>query len=444
MPDDLVWRNATILDPRGVRPAVDIIVRGGIIDRIVPTGADHHASVRIVECHGRIIIPAFANIHHHFYSAFLRGAPALSTPPRDQRERLERLVWPYERTLGRDDVRLAVRFGVYEAVIAGTTMIVDHHVSAGCVDGILDVIAEEVSTAGLRAVLCYEITDRDGEQTARAGLRETERFLSAPGGRRGQITAMVGLHAMSTIGRETLAEAVAIAQRYAVGIHLHVGESAHDNDLSIARYGGRPLARLDQSRALNSQSLIAHAIHVTDEEVALLARNDVMVAHNPRSNASNGVGPTDLAALEHAGITVGIGGDGLTQDIRAELPLTTLLQRQGFRNPRALPPKSTLDLGITGNSAIVERLCGWKMGLIHPGYCADVIVLDGEPIIPMTTHNALWSLASGLPELRVRDVYVGAQPVLDAGLPATLDAERLRYDMRRRLPDIWDRIAAFP
>ena len=341
-------------------------------------------------------------------------------------------------------MRAAVRFGLLEAVVAGATVVVDHHVSAGCVDGILDVIAEEISAAGVRAVLCYEITDRDGEQIARAGLRETERFLATLGRYRGSIKAMVGLHAMSTVGPTSLAAAVDLAQRHGVGIHLHVGEAVHDNDLSVTRFGDRPLARLEQAGGLNSQSLIAHAVHVTQDEISLLAQRDVMVAHNPRSNASNGVGTADLAALKKAGVTVGIGGDGFTQDIWSELALMTLLQRQRFHSPLVLPPESAVDIGLQGNAAIIERLSSWRMGRIEPGCEADIVVLDTEPTIPITGQNAQWHLANGLPGSRVRDVFAGARAIFTTGRPTTLDEEHIRFDMRLRFPAVWERIVAFP
>ena len=404
-----------------------------------------HPSNEIVDCHGRVLIPAFANVHHHFYSAFLRGAPGLKVPPRDQRERLERLVWPYEKTLDREDVRAAVRFGLLEAVVAGTTVVVDHHVSAGCVDGILDVIAEEISAAGVRAVLCYEITDRDGEQIARAGLRETERFLATLDRYRGSIKAMVGLHAMSTVGPTSLAAAVDLAQRHGVGIHLHVGEAVHDNDLSVTRFGDRPLARLEQAGGLNSQSLIAHAVHVTQDEISLLARRDVMVAHNPRSNASNGVGTADLAALKKAGVTVGIGGDGFTQDIWSELGLMTLLQRQSFHSPLALPPE----------------LCSrhWPQGQCGD-YRTPLRLEDGnelnlavKQISSYLTANQLSPLPRKMPIGTSRTAYQDREfamflpelgPILTTGRPTTLDEEHIRFDMRLRFPAVWERIVAFP
>jgi 5-methylthioadenosine/S-adenosylhomocysteine deaminase len=255
---------------------------------------------------------------------------------------------------------------------------------------------------------------------------------------------MVGLHAMSTVSAATLAAAVDIARRHGAGIHLHVGEAAFDNELSVARYGDRPLARLERAGALRETTLVAHAVHVTPEEIALLARRGAMVAHNPRSNASNGVGTADLAALRRAGIVAGLGGDGFTQDIRHELPLMMLLQRQAFRAPQALPPEAALTIGIAGNAAIMERLAGWRMGAITAGAAADVILLEGEAVTPLAKHNARWHLANGLPGPRVRDVYVGGRPVLDAGLPATLDAERIRFETNRRVPAIWEQIKGFP
>jgi 5-methylthioadenosine/S-adenosylhomocysteine deaminase len=120
-----------------------------------------------------------------------------------------------------------------------------------------------------------------------------------------------------------------------------------------------------------------------------------------------------------------------------------LLQRQAFHDPQVLPPDEALTIGVTGNAAIAERLTGWRMGAIAPGYSADVIVLDGESIVPVAAHNAGWHLANGLPGLRVRDVYAGGRAVLTAGQPVTLDAERIRHEVNVRLPAIWQRIEAF-
>ncbi len=434
-----LWRDATILDPDGLIEGVDIVAHDGVITSVAASGSGSVDELTVIDCRERLIVPAYINAHHHFYSAFLRGLPPLPDPPRNQRQRLEHLVWPYERRLTREEVRIAVRVGLLEATIAGTTMIIDHHVSARCIDGILDVIAEEIEASGLRGILCYEITNRDGSAIARSGMRETERFLTQ--GRRDQsrIAGMVGLHAMSTVDDETLAEAVAIARQSDAGLHLHLGEAPFDADLSVAHFGDRPLARLDRHKALDATCLCAHAIDVSAYEREMMAERNVTVVHNPRSNASNGLGPLDIEAFQQDGITVGLGGDGFTQDMRGELPLAALLQRQGKQSPQALPPPAAIAVGMRGNAEIVGRIAGWKLGTIAPGFAADLVALAGEPTIPLNAENAAWHLAAGLPGYRVNDVYVAGRAVLREGQPVLLDGERIRAEARDATLKIWAR-----
>ncbi len=429
-----------MLDPDGLARGVDIVARAGVITSVAARGVAAVDGMTVVDCLGRLVIPAYTNVHHHFYSAFLRGLPPLANPPRNQRERLERLVWPYERQLTREQVRTAVRVGVLEATLAGTTTIVDHHAGAGCIDGILDVIADEIEDAGLRGILCYEITNRDGAAVARAGLRESERFLAHGVGGRSSIVGMVGLHAMSTVDDATLEQAVAIARRCDAGLHLHLGEATFDADLSVARYGERPVTRLDRHGALDATCLVAHALDVSADERAVLAERDVMVAHNPRSNASNGLGPLDIETFQQAGIIVGLGGDGFTQDMRGELSLAALLQRQGKQSPQALPPTAAIELGMRGNAEIVRRISGCKTGRIAVGCAADLVVLAGEPTIPLTAENAAWHLASGLPGYHVRDVFAAGRAVLRGGQAVLLDAERIRAEANDTIAKIWSRI----
>ena len=434
-----VWRDATILDPDGLTEGVDIVAHDGVIASVTASGSGLIDELTVIDCQERLIVPAYINAHHHFYSAFLRGLPPLPDSPRNQRQRLERLVWPYERQLTREEVRMAVRVGLLEATLAGTTAIIDHHVSARCIDGILDVIAEEIEASGLRGILCYEITNRDGGAIARSGLRETERFLTQGGRDQSRTTGMVGLHAMSTVDDETLEQAVAIARQYDVGLHLHLGEAPFDAELSVARYGDRPVARLDRYGALDVTCLCAHAVDVSADERAVLDEHNVMVVHNPRSNASNGLGPLEIEAFQQAGITVGLGGDGFTQDIRGELPLAALLQRQGKQSPQALPPHAAIAVGMRGNAEIVGRIAGWKLGTIAPGFAADLVALAGEPTIPLNAENAAWHLAAGLPGYHVSDVYVAGRAVLREGQPVLLDGERIRAEARDATLKIWAR-----
>jgi cytosine/adenosine deaminase-related metal-dependent hydrolase len=428
---DLLLRDATVVDPDGLRTGVDIAIGDGRIEHVTATGTNLDRAVETVDCRSALVIPAYANIHHHFATGLLRGSPAPSVPTRTQKERLERVIWPFAQRLTQDDVRIAVRASLLEATAAGTGTIIDHHVSGSCIPGVLDVIAEEVVASGLRGILCYEVTDRDGPAIAAAGLAETKRFLRALPSADQQLAGMVGLHAMSTVGPETLDRAVTLAGECAAGLHLHVGEAAHDNDDSVVRFGARPVARLAAAGALTSRTLAAHAIHVTEEEARILGERQVLIAHNPRSNASNGVGLTDLSRLAAAGCTIGVGGDGFTQDIRGDVALIAPLQRLERRDPTVFSPREVVAVGVEGNAEMVQRLSGWRIGRIAAGFLADLLILEYEPVVPLMPQNALWHIAAGFPGATVRTMWVGGVPVLRDGCFVRLDAERIRAETAR-------------
>ena len=436
---DLVLRNATVVDMDGLRPGLDIEVRGSEIARVGTTQQTGEGTATVVNCRGVLIVPAYANVHHHFATGLLRGAPAPPVPTRNQKERLERVVWPFERRLMQRDVRIAVRSGLLEAATAGTAAVIDHHVSSGCIAGVLDVIAEEVEASGLRAILCYEVTDRDGPAVAHAGLAETKRFLLGIESGGGRLAGMVGLHAMATVGPDTLARAVDLAEQFETGLHLHLAESVHDNADSVAQYAARPVTRLATGGGLTPRTLAAHAVHITGDEAALLGENDVLIAHNPRSNAANGVGTTDLPRLAGVGCTLGLGGDGFTQDIRGDFGLIALLQRHERRDPTALPPRSVVDIGVDGNAAILRRLAGWQTGRIAPGYLADVVMLNYQPTVPLLPDNALWHQAAGFPGATVEGMWVGGSPILRDGSVVRLDAERIRHETSQCFRALWGR-----
>lgn len=183
--------------------------------------------------------------HHHLYSALARGMPAPPVPPTTFIEILEQIRWRLDVALDLEMIRASARLGALEALECGTTAIVDHHESPGAIEGSLDVIADACQEVGVRVVCAYGVTDRHGEDGARRGLEENQRFLRT--GRRG----MVGVHAAFTCGDETLAAAAGLAEDMHVGVHIHVAEGVVDADAG-ARLDG--LAQPDW--------LLAHGVHL--------------------------------------------------------------------------------------------------------------------------------------------------------------------------------------
>ena len=136
------------------------------------------------DCSGTLIIPGNVCAHHHLYSALSRGMPYHLAPPVNFTQILQRIWWRLDRALDEETIRASALRAGLDALRAGTTTIVDHHASPNAIDGSLDIIADALGELGVRAVLCYEVTDRDGPERAAAGIAEN-RALPRPAPRAG-------------------------------------------------------------------------------------------------------------------------------------------------------------------------------------------------------------------------------------------------------------------
>ena len=179
-------------------------------DKIVELGPSPELQAKypaadILDARGQLVMPGNICAHTHFYSAFARGMAIPGEAPRDFPEILAQLWWKLDKSLTMEDVRYSALVSLVDAVKHGTTTLIDHHASPNALDGSLDVIAEAVQQTGLRAVLCYEVSDRDGPEKAQAGIAENVRFMrrTQNGDFGGQVAATFGLHASLTLSVKT-------------------------------------------------------------------------------------------------------------------------------------------------------------------------------------------------------------------------------------------------
>ena len=300
----------TSLDPPRTATA-DVVIGGG---RILSVGAAP-AGVPRRDCSGALVIPGNVCAHHHLYSALARGMPYGLAPPANFLEILQRVWWRLDRALDEASVRASALVGGLEALRAGTTTVIDHHASPNFIDGSLDVIAAALAELGLRGVLCYEVSDRDGAGPAAAGVAENRRFLR----RREPLSrGMVGAHASFTLSDETLAACVDAAERAGVGVHIHVAEDGTDQASALATHGTGVVERLAAAGVLTPAALLAHCVDVSEAQAAAIVAAGAAVAHNARSNMNNRVGYSPLA---QAGPRVALGTDGIGGDMITESQL---------------------------------------------------------------------------------------------------------------------------
>ena len=328
--------------------------------------------------------------HHHLYSSLARGMPAPPRAPSSFVEVLEQIWWRLDAVLDLDIIHWSAALGAAEALLCGTTAIIDHHESPSAIEGSMDAIVSACDMIGVRCVPSYGVTDRwgpDGMRSrvdpttgmtdgARRGLAENERFLAT--GRR----AMVGVHAAFTCGDETLEAAADLAARHGTGVHIHVAEGPDDAD-----------AHLRLAELATDDWLIVHAVH-------LGADLPGTIVHNPRSNMNNAVGYARPAARPNR---VVLGTDGIGADMLDEARLAYVRHRED-------------DLSATPETA-------WSW------------LANGEHLVPEVRNDRVtwnydhlespWHLAF-TPGVRADEVWVDGRKVVEGGRPVHFDLDEIR------------------
>jgi putative selenium metabolism protein SsnA len=416
------------LDPPVVVDA-DVAIDG---DRVSVVGATERTGT-VIDCSGCVVIPGNVCAHTHLYSALARGMPFRLEAPTSFLEILQRVWWRLDQALDPDSVRASAMAGGLEALLCGTTAVVDHHASPNAVEGSLDVIAEALGSIGLRSVLCYEVTDRDGPERAAAGIEENRRFLRGRAGRR-LTRGMIGAHASFTLSEETLAGCVEAARETGSGVHVHAAEDEADQGDAQARFGMPTIERLANAGALGPRTMLAHCVHVHPSEIGLIIDSRTTVAHNARSNMNNAVGRAPVEAL---GGRVALGTDGIDADLFAESRASHWREREG--NLLAAAPETLRRLS-RGAAFAGEAFGEPALGHVEPGAPADLVVLDYHAPTPLTSESFAGHWMFGLSSRLVRDVVVAGEVVVRNRRLTMIDQDEQAAKASVEAARLWERL----
>ena len=389
-----------------------------------------------VDCSGKIILPGFICAHHHFYSTMARGMAIPGEPAKNFVEILEKLWWKVDRALGEEDILLSAQLPLIDCIRNGTTTVIDHHASPSFRDGSLDLIETAVRQAGLRASLCYEVSDRN---LIGGGIAENERFIKKVGQGDGQIAAMMGMHASFTLSDATLEKCVGIAKDGNVGCHIHVAEDLSDREDSLKKYNITIVNRLSKMGATGKKSIFVHCVHIDEDEMDLVAGTGTIVVHNPESNMNNAVGVTPILKMLAKGILVGLGTDGMGSDMLAQMRCAYLLHRLANRDPRVAFMEAPQML-LQNNAEIVERQFGLQLGEIAAGHPADLAIIDYCPPTPLSEANFLGHLIFGLVDAVVDTTVCRGKILMQGKKIVSMDEERLAARSRELAPKMWSRL----
>jgi putative selenium metabolism protein SsnA len=444
MVEPLLITNGTVVT---WEPAASLLENGAVLIEngvIAGVGAardleSSYPAARQLDAHGQLIMPGNICAHTHFYGAFARGMAIPGPAPRDFPEILKRLWWPLDQALDSEAVRYSALVCLVDAVKHGTTTLIDHHASPNALAGSLDVIADAVDEAGLRAVLCYEVSDRYGPASAQASIEENVRFLRATSARP-NIAATFGLHASLTVSDETLAASAEAARGLRTGFHVHVAEHEEDEYDSITRYGRRVIDRLHAVGMLGEKTIVAHCVHIDQREAELLRETATWVTHQPRSNMNNAVGAADVDGMLRAGINVCLGNDGFSNNMWAEWKAAYLLHKVWHRDPRRANGLNIVRMAIHNNAALAGMFFpGSPPGLLVKGAAGDVILVDYHPTTPLTEGNLPWHILFGFESSMVTGTIVAGRVLMHDRKLLTLDEAAIAARAREIVPRIWER-----
>ena len=345
--------------------------------------------------------------HHHLYSTLARGMPATVKTPTRFLEILQQVWWRLDAALDNEMIYWSAKLGATEALLNGTTCIIDHHESPNCIEGSLSTIARACNEVGVRVNACYGVTDRwadDGElhskvspiskmtHAAKRGLAECDRYLS-DGGR-----GMVGAHAAFTCSDETLNAASDLATKHKTGVHIHVAEGLDDS------HAGARLENLSKD-----DWLLIHAVHL-DRELS------GYIVHNPRSNMNNAVGYARPSTLQN---TVLLGTDGIGADMLEEARLAYVRLRE-------------FDVTETPNTVWSWIENGYEL---FPEAKQDKVTFNYDHV------DSPWHMGF-TPGVAVSDVEIDGEKVLTTGLPTRVDINEVRAKAAEQAVRLHERLAS--
>jgi putative selenium metabolism protein SsnA len=388
----------------------------------VGDGISEQPGDEIVDCDGAVLMPGLVNGHTHLYSALAAGMPAPPHPPRNFHEILQFIWWRLDRAHTLESVEVSGQIGALAALRCGTTTLIDHHASPNAIEGSLTALENGIASVGCRAVLCYEVTDRNGSEGGRAGLAENERYANECRRRSdGRFAAMVGAHASFTLNYETLMECALLAERLGIGIHIHVAEDPIDAMITQEKTSQGIFANFFYTGILDvPDTIFAHGTHLADDEIELINdSSNIFLAHNPTSNMNNAVGYAPVAKYARPPL---LGTDGIGADMWREA------RTAEFKSHDAgLPLPFGKSLEMLGASARMASKCvGVKLGLLEPGATADLVLTDYHATTPLTADTlASHFLFSMGPEF-VRSVMVAGRWCVKDRIVATCDEAAVR------------------
>lgn len=395
----------------------------GKITYIGETPKDLSQYNEVINADGNYVMPGLINTHCHTPMSLLRGY-ADDLPLKNW---LEDKIWPLENQYTPEHAKWGAYLSIIEMLRTGTTTFVDMYDN-------MDEIAQAVEVSGVRAKLCRGVIGLGSLEEQKQKLDEAVRFAKDWNNRAdGRITTMMAPHSPYTCPTKYIQQIVEESIQLNLPIHIHMSETEYEVELNVKEYGERPVKYLENIGVFERPTLVAHAVHINDEEIEILAKNDVKVSHNIISNLKLGSGIAPLSKLMEKGVTVSLGTDSSASnnslDLFEEIRLAALLHKGIQFDATLINAEKALRMAtIHGAESIwIED----KAGSLEIGKEADIIVIDTDQPFFYPRHSPISHLAYSSSGRDVLHVFVQGKQVVKNRECLTIDKEKVFFEANR-------------
>jgi 5-methylthioadenosine/S-adenosylhomocysteine deaminase len=426
-----------------------VLVRGNTIAEVGrrPEMEARHPRVRSLDAAGRIVMPGFIVTHTHMPYVLGHNMPVDFSQLKSFWDMLQKMGWEWleDITTG-EGIYAATRYAAMKMMKNGTTTVCDLVEGPNALPGALSHSVRAIEELGIRAQLGFEVTERIPGVSilerldpgmAEKGFAENLALLErCPAGGEGRIQGRLGVHTAFTNSPATLRKARQLADAHGCGIQIHVAEIPRA--FLVEKYGKSAPQLLEETGVLGPDVLAVHCIDLDDEDLQILQRNRVNIAHTPMTNSLGGNGVARVPEMLERGMNVTLGHDCFfTLDTAEYVRYGYLLHKAHNANPMLLPPFQALDMAL-GNGARALGL-GQRIGSLAPGKRADILIVDPDSPTPVTPESLLSYFTMTFQGRHVETVLVDGRVVVERRKLATGDEEEVAAACVEQARELWRR-----
>ena len=408
----VLLKDANIINFNDSLKKVDILIKNEYIDKISiePLCADKET--RIINSKNKLVLPGLINCHSHIPMTLMRGY-ADDLP---LKRWLNEKIFPAESNLNSTAVFFGSILGIIELIKSGCTTIIDMYF-------FIDDIVKAIDITGFRGLLSLGVLDNKGKE----GLIESEKYFNNYNNAlNGRIKVYLGPHAPYTCNPSFLKEIAQLAKKLKTGVHIHLNETKSEVTEYIKKYQERPIINIEKTGIFDVKTVAAHCVDLSKEEIDILKKYDVFVAHNPSSNLKLASGIAPIQKLLNENIKVGLGTDGAASNnqlnLWQELRLSTLLSKVKTRNAESLPAKTAINM--------LSKIPGkyfWDgtIGDIKENNYADLIIINTDKVNLKPCPSIISNLVYAMYGNEIETVIINGKIIMENNKIISFDEKEM-------------------